>query len=193
MDYLSLHQSPRTAEEEHSFRQALSQMHRVFSHESWPVFRLVSVPHNAANAQPYDQRRWCIFESKLASLGAQGLITIDHGNANANAPTLAPLSPDRAMQQLHLLLGVLRQQDDVMDIMRHLYSEVYADVARKTQEWRGTGWGTDELDELLRTLEDFEYLKVVYLRDAREDLMDPHVVGGVRQVLKERGGRLVFL
>lgn len=63
-DFISLHQLPRSAEENALFRTALNAMHCLYGlqlkgsdvRNCWYVYRLMDVPRDAENAVPYDGR-----------------------------------------------------------------------------------------------------------------------------------------
>merc|ERR1712039_1125117 len=78
-DFLSLHQWPRSPEEERLFRTALSAMHLLYSNPNWNVYRLPHVPATAANPTPYEERGWCFFETAVSSTGARIVGSVTNG------------------------------------------------------------------------------------------------------------------
>eukprot|EP00386_Alphamonas_edax_P012580 GDKI01039204.1.p1 GENE.GDKI01039204.1~~GDKI01039204.1.p1 ORF type:complete len:724 (+),score=226.29 GDKI01039204.1:144-2315(+) len=75
-DYMSLHQKPRTADEDVLFKKALGCMEIWYGHKNIDALRVTEVPEGTV---PYDQRGWCTFETQVLALSCKGRIaTLRH-------------------------------------------------------------------------------------------------------------------
>uniref|UniRef100_A0A0G4HUI1 Uncharacterized protein n=1 Tax=Chromera velia CCMP2878 TaxID=1169474 RepID=A0A0G4HUI1_9ALVE len=73
-DFISLHQRPRSDQEEPLFQKALSQLDTLYSSIHTRVVRSAGVPPDSINPIPYDQRGWPCFEKCVTGFKPSRLV-----------------------------------------------------------------------------------------------------------------------
>merc|ERR1712100_828153 len=67
----------------------------------WIVYRILSIPADAANEIPYTYCAWCVFESLLvtAGVGARQLVAIKDEKIVGTEPSPVAMTPTRFAKQ----------------------------------------------------------------------------------------------
>lgn len=84
IDWCSLHQRPRTHEEEQAFHRAMDSMHLWYAHQGTRVWTLSRVPKGAECAMPYGDRGWPLFERAVSEMVTPGGFLLDLGLLSAS-------------------------------------------------------------------------------------------------------------
>lgn len=182
MDFLSLFQKPRTEEQDRLFKQALASMHRIYSNDKWCVFRMVAVPDDAENKTPYEERGWCLFETRVSFTGALVVHTFDGFKFGDDLVSPVPTKPD-------VFNGKIRTMKFTngadADTVIELYQQIWPSIVSKSTPLEGFQWGDAQAEEFLGVLPELTNLKEVDLRDWKgSDEMKEQL----SQAMRERGG-----
>lgn len=149
-DFMSLFQIYRTEEQTKSFRVALASMHNVYGHGRWPVYRLITIPTDAFSDTAYLARGWCFFESCVASVGADQVISIEHGeNISGTTASPMPLRPEEFSVKIQSLRFTSARADK--QAVFELYARIFPRLAEHTHMFF-YAWGDDEVEQLLAVL-----------------------------------------
>ena len=111
-DFLSLMQLPRSPPEESSFQAALENMHLIYGHCLWRVFRFVTSQDDATNNTPYIQRGWCVFESMVATVLSKQLVSVKDGLVDYGVKSPVPLSPTKFTEEVSNLHFPSPEEED---------------------------------------------------------------------------------
>mmetsp|Transcript_12550 Transcript_12550/g.43571 ORF Transcript_12550/g.43571 Transcript_12550/m.43571 type:complete len:473 (-) Transcript_12550:238-1656(-) len=101
-DFVSMHQQPRTPEEDERFKFGLASMHYIYGHKQVRVATLRSVHDGASNPVEYTRRGWCFFEQHVARLGFNADTYMAERNGGSASDTFQnpPLTIDAFNKQL---------------------------------------------------------------------------------------------
>ncbi|EOD06793.1 Hypothetical protein EMIHUDRAFT_359425 [Emiliania huxleyi CCMP1516] len=181
-DFGSLHQHPdppngvlRTEEQNALFKQGLSCLGTLYSHQHTTVLRLTSFPdgHKAedqaegTNVAKYFDRGWCFTENAWASLTKSGDLSLDLGKmrvgkeydcgsligdctqAGGRRPPLLPSAFAAELEKKSFTNG----KDD-KPLVKQLYEAAFEEQFGKATElsYRGLGWGDAEAAQLAEVL-----------------------------------------
>merc|ERR1712137_869619 len=145
---MSIHQKPRSASETVDFREALANMHLVYSNIKWGVVRFVHVAENALNDTPYEKRGWCFFESMVATVGSS-VMTLQNGKPILASASPVPLVPQQFSERVRSMVFASPATD--IDAVCSLYKKIFP-VMAKTELLQVFAWGDEEARQLLDTL-----------------------------------------
>lgn len=186
-DFLSLYQQPRAAIEEEGFQIALASLHFVYGHPQWTVWRILTVPGDAANPTPYLRRGWCVFQTRVGSAGARQVNSLKDGRNMDHEKSPVPLAPHyfaRELRRLHFQQDVDRQE------LIELYARVFPRLAER-ESMSASAWTDAEVQELLASLPDLWGLREVCLLNEAGGGLSPRMERVLREAMESRGGALI--
>jgi hypothetical protein len=186
-DFLSLFQVPRCPHEEEHFHAALRNMHLVYGHHLWFVYRLLTPDGSHRNATLYLARGWCYFESGVATLGTNRLHTIMNGKRMRLLKSPVPLTPERFSQEVKNLHFTSTHTD--VDVVCELYRRIFPELAAD-EDLRVCCWTDKEVEELLETLPSLTGLKNVEIDQYGDAEISKAMEVALDTVLRSRGGQL---
>lgn len=178
---------PRSRSEEVTFRISLASMHRIYSHKTWVVFRLLTIPDDALNDTPYHRRGWCFFESCVSGVAAFEVDSIRDGNVTSDEPSPVPVPPNKFADKTRTLEFTNGRTD--ADTVIQLYNRIFPKLAEKDRlkVWH---WTDTEVNELLGSLPELTALRQVTL-SGNTGHISRHMLDTVRAAMKARGGSVL--
>lgn len=153
IDWCSLHQKPRTQEQEGEFQTALSKMHIWYVHAETMVWLLTG---SGDAVRIYENRGWTTFESGVASMMTESCKFIDLGKLTTDMQgwlsisnrCLAARQPPFAPDVFPRILKD-KQFTDVSDIdkVAKMYEDAFNEVMyfTKVLEFQNLNWGDNEI------------------------------------------------
>lgn len=183
LDFMSLHQWPRTEAEYQLFREALSRMHLVYSNPHWLVYRFSTVPSDAPNPVPYGARGWCFFETAVSSVGAMASITVQNGSIDPSCVSPVPMKPAAFAEQVGNMHFTSKRVD--LAVVIELYEKIWPTIKAKDTTLFVYSWGDEEMQEFLKVLPEMAKLREVVYADCR---ISAAMMTMLQEAMNERGG-----
>jgi len=157
LDWCSLHQDPRSVDEEESFQRAMSDVILWYAHQGTRVWMMSSVPDDVGRGEPYHERGWPIFEETLAKWITHGNFLLDLGKLKgkcvdwreivdkcAKPKRPPPMTADDFWPQLKN--KVFGQGIRDANLVHRLYCKAYEEVILNASElsFHELGWGDED-------------------------------------------------
>lgn len=157
LDWCSLLQHPRSADEERSFHRARNEVHLWYVHQSSHVWMLTKVPCTAEIKLPYGSRGWPMFERSLSQMIIPSSRVLDLGKFDrtctswpdtsiaCRANRYPPMAPEVFVTELRKKAFSQGAADRSWVIER--YAETFAEVICSAEElhFNDLGWGDAEM------------------------------------------------
>lgn len=167
IDWCSLHQEPRSEQEQASFLRSLSHIGLWFAHRETHVWLLSRTPDGVRS---YEDRGWPALERAISQMITPREKVLDIGKLDRSCQywkrtsevcqmrALPPLSPEFFTKQL--ALKVFTKISDQAFVEKS-YRQVFEDVMGSLPEmnWTGCGWREEEARHLAETLPKCERLE----------------------------------
>jgi len=164
IDWCSLHQKPRSEDEEAAFARAMLNFHVWYAHQGVRVWMLTSVPAGAELCTPYSGRGWSKLERSLSEMVTKTSFLLDLGSLNdkcidwghsvatCKPQRWPPLTPEAFADELSALFFI--EGADDREVVQQTYARAFLEVIAAAEElaFNELGWGDKEAETLALAL-----------------------------------------
>eukprot|EP00928_Gymnodinium_smaydae_P037423 TRINITY_DN25982_c0_g1_i2.p1 TRINITY_DN25982_c0_g1~~TRINITY_DN25982_c0_g1_i2.p1 ORF type:complete len:715 (-),score=148.09 TRINITY_DN25982_c0_g1_i2:72-2216(-) len=174
LDWCSLHQHPRTPQEEASFQRALQSAHLWYAHEATDVWVIGDVPGTASRTASIAQRGWPTFERGAGGLNPHGSSVFDLSlrtptcttwESTELACTLGqdPILVPDAFAEVLASKSFSKPLD--LELTAAAYAKAFSDMMSSVSHLflENSGWRQKEAEALARALPSCLCLRSLYL------------------------------
>lgn len=175
IDWCSLHQSPRSADEEGSFTRALQDIHLWYVHQGIRVWMLTSVPAGAGLGTQYADRGWPTLERSLSEMVTKSSFLLDLGLLNNSCTSWQqiiaackperrpPLTPEAFAEELSTKVFSAGLADHELVLQRYAHAFFEVIIAAEELAFNELGWADEEAKTLALALSRCRRLRKITL------------------------------